>query len=270
LDRLAQNTGSVAGRAGGWDAEAKVPGWLDGGLKRLLDVIASAVCLLVLLPLFVAVALTVKLDSRGPVFYRCRRIGYGGREFSMLKFRKMRDGAGGPPLTVGCDGRLTRAGRLLARSKLDELPQLWNVLKGDMSLIGPRPEDPGFVALHPRAYAEVLRVRPGISGFSQLAFAKEADVLDAEDALRHYTERLLPQKVRMDLLYARNRSLALDVRILVWTVLAVLARREVAVHRETGRLNLRRRPRHAAALAASSAVARVSSSTPLYAEEVTA
>jgi lipopolysaccharide/colanic/teichoic acid biosynthesis glycosyltransferase len=163
----------------------------------------------------------------------------------MLKFRKMCDGATGVALTVADDARFTRVGRMLARTKLDELPQLWNVLKGQMSLVGPRPEDPGFVARLPERYARILEVKPGVTGLCQLAFAKESEVLEADDRLTHYVERLLPQKAAMDELYATQRSLGMDLRILVWTALAVLLRRDVAVHRGTGRLGLRRRTREA-------------------------
>jgi lipopolysaccharide/colanic/teichoic acid biosynthesis glycosyltransferase len=130
-------------------------------------------------------------------------------------------------------------GSFLARTKLDELPQLWNVLKGEMSLVGPRPEDPAFVEVNHRAYATILEVRPGITGLSQLAFAAESDVLDPSDRQGHYVRRILPQKICMDQLYAARRSLRMDLRILWWTARAVVAKREVAVNRETGRLTLR-------------------------------
>jgi lipopolysaccharide/colanic/teichoic acid biosynthesis glycosyltransferase len=160
----------------------------------------------------------------------------------MLKFRKMGNDAAGPPLTVAGDTRFTRLGRLLAASKLDELPQLWNVVKGDMSLVGPRPEDPSFVALRQQDYDEVLRVRPGITGLSQLAFVEEGRILDPATFHDHYVERLLPQKIQLDRLYARRASLALNLRILLWTVVAVGFRTDVAVNRATGKLNVRRRP----------------------------
>jgi lipopolysaccharide/colanic/teichoic acid biosynthesis glycosyltransferase len=160
----------------------------------------------------------------------------------MLKFRKMRHGATGVPLTLPDDERFTRVGRFLARTRLDELPQLWNVLKGDMSLVGPRPEDPVFVARHRSACATILNLRPGITGLSQLAFARESELLDANDRVADYVGRILPRKLEIDQLYVRERSLWRDLEILAWTVATVLLSREVAVHRETGRLNLRRRP----------------------------
>jgi lipopolysaccharide/colanic/teichoic acid biosynthesis glycosyltransferase len=209
---------------------------------RVFDVLATCVLLVLIAPLLALIALTIKLDSRGPVFYRCLRVGRGGRVFSMIKFRKMGADASGPPLTVAGDARFTRLGRLLAASKLDELPQLWNVLKGDMSLVGPRPEDPSFVALREDDYAEVLRVRPGITGLSQLAFVQEGRILDPYAMHDYYIERLQPQKIQIDKLYARQCSLMLNVSILIWTIIAVGFKTDVAVNRTTGKLGIRRRP----------------------------
>jgi lipopolysaccharide/colanic/teichoic acid biosynthesis glycosyltransferase len=210
--------------------------------NRLLDLCVSAFLLVVLAPLVLALSIAIKLDSPGPVFYRCRRIGFRGREFGMLKFRKMLDGASGPALTAAGDERFTRLGHFLAGSKLDEIPQLWNVMRGQMSLVGPRPEDPFFVADRPEEFAKVHVVKPGITGLSQLAFAKEAEILDPDDRVGHYLRQILPQKLAIDGLYAERYSLRLYVNVLFWTVAAVLFHRDVAVHRETGRLTVRRRP----------------------------
>jgi lipopolysaccharide/colanic/teichoic acid biosynthesis glycosyltransferase len=160
----------------------------------------------------------------------------------MLKFRKMYDGAGGGPLTAHDDDRLTRVGAVLTGARLDELPQFWDVLRGRMSIIGPRPESPEFVALHVAEYNRVLTVRPGVSGLSQIAFARERQILDAGDPIGHYVDRILPQKVAMDVLYAERSSLRLDFWVVFWTLATVLGRLEVAVHRRTARMNLRRRP----------------------------
>jgi lipopolysaccharide/colanic/teichoic acid biosynthesis glycosyltransferase len=211
----------------------------------MLDVGLTVVVLIVLAPLFVLIAVAIKLDSPGPVFYRCPRIGYRGRRFDMLKFRKMRDGAHGAPLTSSDDARFTRVGRILASAKLDELPQLWNVLKGEMTYVGPRPEDEVFVRLYEAEYQQILEVRPGITGLSQLAFARESVLLARPDSLSYYSERLLPLKVGIDQLYARRKTFVLDARIVFWTVVAVLGRADVAVHRETAVLSLRQ-PRKAA------------------------
>jgi lipopolysaccharide/colanic/teichoic acid biosynthesis glycosyltransferase len=211
-------------------------------VRRFLDVLVAALLLLLLFPVIAAVVLAIKLVDPGPAFYRCRRLGYRGRPFDMLKFRKMRGDASGLPLTVAGDARFTRVGRILAETKLDEIPQLWNVIKGEMSLVGPRPEDPQFVALCRNEYEEILQVRPGITGLSQLAFANEGRILDPADRVRHYVERVLPQKTSVDRLYVSRRSIWIDARILAWTAISTLLRQQVAVHRETGRLSLRRRP----------------------------
>src|SRR3712207_3739205 len=149
-------------------------------LKRSLDFTVAALLLTAALPVIALVAIIIKLDSRGPVFYRASRIGHRGLPLRMLKFRKMHHHATGPALTMADDHRFTRVGEWLARTKLDELPQLWNVVKGDMSLIGPRPEDPSFVAMHLEEFAELLRVRPGVTGLSQLAFAEESRIRPGE------------------------------------------------------------------------------------------
>jgi lipopolysaccharide/colanic/teichoic acid biosynthesis glycosyltransferase len=208
-------------------------------LKRALDLAVALPLLVLLTPLILVVAAAIKLESRGPAFHRCKRVGRGGRELWMIKFRKMHDGAGGPALAAAQDERFTRLGPFLARTKLDELPQLWNVVKGHMSLVGPRPEDPSFVESYRDEYSAILTVQPGITGLSQLAFARESEILDPEDRVGHYVNGILPQKIGIDRMYAARRSFGMDLKILWWTAAAVLVRREVAVHRETGRLTLR-------------------------------
>ena len=222
-------------------SESVRAGRFDAAAKRAFDITAAVLMLAALLPLIVIVAVLVRLDSPGPAFFKVRRIGRHGRDLLMLKFRKMHDDATGIALTTHADDRLTRIGAFLAKSKLDELPQLWHVLRGDMSLVGPRPETADFVAHHRGEYDEILSVRPGLVGFSQIAFLTEGRILDAEDPLSHYVSAILPQKVTLDLMYARQRTLALDLKILTWSLVAVLLRRQVAVNRQTGRMNLRRR-----------------------------
>ena len=216
---------------------------LRRAVKRTFDVSVAATGLLLTLPTFIIVALLIKLDSPGPVFYRAERVGFRGRSLKVLKFRKMHADARGPALTADDDQRFTRAGAFLARTKLDELPQLWNVLIGDMSLIGPRPEDPRFVALHAEEFSNVLLVRPGMTGLSQIAFAAESRILDDVDPTGHYLDRILPQKLALDQMYAMHYHVRIDISILIWTLVAVCLRREVAVHRQTGRMNVRRRRR---------------------------
>ena len=214
-------------------------------VKRAMDIALSALALLLLSPLFAVIALLVVLDSRGPVFFRADRVGFRGRPLRMLKFRKMRTGASGVALTVAGDERLTRLGAWLVRTKLDELPQLWHVLRGEMSLVGPRPESPDFVARFRTDYDVILRVRPGITGYTQLAFAREGAILDPNDPQGHYLQALLPQKVGLDRLYARRVSIRRDVSILVATFVTLVLRQPVAVHRDTAALSLRRRTSNA-------------------------
>jgi len=223
---------------------------VDRGGKRAFDAAVAGTLLVLAAPVIALIALAVKLEDGGPVLFRCARFGELGRDLPMLKFRKMRRDADGPPLTSADDDRFTRVGRFLARSKLDELPQLWNVLRGEMSLVGPRPEDPWFVAMHPDDFAEIVGVKPGVTGLCQLAFAKEGEILDPENRLHDYSQRLLPQKIAIDLLYVQRRTFLFDVKILVWTVVAVLLRKAVAVNRQTGELTLRRRPQAASTYAA--------------------
>jgi lipopolysaccharide/colanic/teichoic acid biosynthesis glycosyltransferase len=210
-------------------------------VKRSMDVVMAAVALVVLSPLFLVIALLVVLDSPGPVFYRADRVGFHGRRLRMLKFRKMHRSASGLALTLARDERLTRTGAWLARTKLDELPQLWHVLCGEMSLVGPRPESPDFVARFRDEYAVILQTRPGLTGYTQLAFACEGAILNPEDAHGHYVNELLPQKVALDRLYASRLAIRRDLRILFATVGAVVLRQPVAVNRKTGALTLRRR-----------------------------
>jgi lipopolysaccharide/colanic/teichoic acid biosynthesis glycosyltransferase len=212
---------------------------IDRALRRTIDVAFSTILLVLTSPLIAVLVLAIRLDSPGPAFYRCRRVGLRGRPLHMLKFRKMHDGAAGPALSSPDDVRFTRLGSFLARTKLDELPQLWNVLKGEMSLVGPRPEDPAFVEMRREAYSMILEVRPGITGLSQLAFAREGEILDPDDRVGHYTNTILPQKIGMDRLYAARHSFSMDARILWWTLYAVGRRRDVAVHRDTGRITKR-------------------------------
>jgi lipopolysaccharide/colanic/teichoic acid biosynthesis glycosyltransferase len=214
---------------------------LRAGLKRAVDVVCAGLALLILAPLFALIALAIVTDSPGPVFYRAERVGFGGRPLRMLKFRKMRPDATGGLLTMARDERLTRVGAWLVAAKLDELPQLWHVLMGEMSLVGPRPESPGFVERFAADYRQILHVRPGITGFTQLAFAREGRILDPSDPGGHYVRALLPQKVMLDRLYASRPSLRRDMTILLATVATIVLRMPIAVNRATGGLTLRRR-----------------------------
>ncbi len=191
--------------------------------KRLFDLLLAAIALLLLAPLLLAVALAIKLDSPGPVLFRQQRVGRFGVPFRIHKFRTMRADAEGPPLTVGADPRITRAGAWLRRTRLDELPQLIDVLQGTMSLVGPRPEVPRYVAHYPRELRDrALAVRPGITDPSSLDFLDEAALLaHAADPEREYIERILPAKLQRAADYAEHASLRTDLGVL-WRTVRVL------------------------------------------------
>lgn len=182
-----------------------------------------------LVPVFllvgVAVAIVVFVDSPGPLFYRAKRIGRHGKPFQMLKFRKMHRDARGPALTSFADERLTPVGRFLTAARLDELPQVWNVLRGDMRLVGPRPEVAEFVSCYPEEYAEILTVTPGLTGPSQVRHVCEGRLLAGlgEDGHEHYREQIMPLKIALDLSYVRAHTLRGDLAILARTLLLPLS-----------------------------------------------
>ena len=192
-------------------------------IKRLFDVICSALGLLVLVPLLVLAAVWIKLDSPGPVLFRQTRVGRFGRPFTIHKFRTMRVEPGAA-ITVGADPRITRSGHFLRQAKLDELPQLWDVLRGAMSLVGPRPELPRYVELYPAELRErVLAVRPGITDPASLAFSREAELLAAAlDPEREYREVIMPAKLKLSADYAMRASLATDLRLILTTLVRVV------------------------------------------------
>jgi lipopolysaccharide/colanic/teichoic acid biosynthesis glycosyltransferase len=196
--------------------------------KRMFDLFGAALALLLASPLMLVAALAIKLDSPGPVFFRQQRVGRGGQLFRVHKFRTMVADAParGPALTVGDDARITRVGRWLRHSKLDELPQLLDVLAGDMSLVGPRPEVPRYVALYPADLRDkVLSLKPGITDPVSLDFADESALLArAADPEREYVDVILPRKLRASVAYAEHATLATDSSVLLRT-LALLAAR---------------------------------------------
>jgi lipopolysaccharide/colanic/teichoic acid biosynthesis glycosyltransferase len=193
------------------------------GAKRALDVVLAGAGLLLLSPLLAGAALAVKLSSPGPVFFRQERLGRGARPFRILKFRSMRIGGGGPAVTASGDDRVTGVGRLLRRSKVDELPQLWNVLVGDMSLVGPRPEVRRFTDLFPADYASILAVRPGITDFAAVEYRDEERLLaGAPDPEATYVQVVLPAKIRLYHRYLAEMSLQTDVKLLLRTLVRLL------------------------------------------------
>ncbi len=189
----------------------------------MFDIAASALGLLILAPLLLLAAVWVKLDSPGPALFRQTRVGRFGVPFTIHKFRTMRVEPGAA-ITVGADSRITRSGQVLRQTKLDELPQLWDVLCGAMSLVGPRPELPRYVELYPADLRErVLAVRPGITDPASLAFSHEAELLAAaSDPEREYREVVMPAKLRLSADYAARASLATDLRLIFATLARVV------------------------------------------------
>lgn len=189
--------------------------------KRAFDIVFAVVFLVLLSPLLLLFALAVALTSPGGAFFRQVRVGRHGREFRLLKFRSMRPGseAKGQLTIGGRDLRITGVGYLLRKTKVDELPQLWNVLVGDMSVVGPRPEVPKYVALYNEEQRAVLSVRPGITGMASIDYIDENELLaKATDPERAYIEEVMPAKLALDLRYVREQSFALDLRIIMATV----------------------------------------------------
>ena len=194
--------------------------------KRIFDLILTVPGLILLSPLFVAIAAWVRLDGPGPILFRQRRVGRFGKEFEVFKFRTMVVGAEkiGPKVTTGGDPRITKSGAYLRRTKLDELPQLINVLRGEMSLVGPRPEVPEYVAHYPEATRKlILSVPPGITDYAAIEFRNENAMLEcATDPQRTYLEDILPLKLSLYEKYVRNRSLLVDVSLILRTLGAIL------------------------------------------------
>lgn len=193
--------------------------------KRAMDVIVSAAALLVLWPIFLLIALAIVADDPGPVFYRQVRVGRGGKPFRIFKFRTMVVDADkkGLSITVGRDSRITRVGAFLRRTKLDELAQLLNVLAGQMSFVGPRPEVPRYVELYTPYQRQVLLVRPGITDYASIAYRNENDLLaGAADPERMYVETVMPDKIELNMKYLREISPLADLRLIMKTVIAVI------------------------------------------------
>jgi lipopolysaccharide/colanic/teichoic acid biosynthesis glycosyltransferase len=203
--------------------------WLRGlnsTAKRAFDILSAALGLFLLSPAFIGIAVLIKRDSPGPVFYHGRRIGKDGREFNILKFRTMVESPeshSGPRITAKDDSRITSFGRWLRDTKLNELPQLWNVLKGEMSLVGPRPEDPEIARTWPAALREeILSVRPGITSPASVIYCDEEKMLKSASVMDDYLKGVLPHKLRLDQLYVRNHNFLSDLDVIFLTLIALL------------------------------------------------
>ncbi len=195
-------------------------------MKRFFDLVVSFAGLVVLSPVLLLVAILIKLDSPGPVFFRQERMGRGFRPFAIYKFRTMTTDAPskGRPITVGDDSRITRTGRLLRATKIDELPQLINVFKGDMSFVGPRPELREFVDLFRHDYMEILRMRPGITDLASLKYRDESTILaQSKTPEEDYVKRVLPDKIKLAREYLGRSSFVFDLTLILRTLIRLFA-----------------------------------------------
>ena len=195
--------------------------------NRAFDILASAFGLLIASPLLPVIALAIKFDSPGPIFYRQLRVGLNGAPFRILKFRTMgTDAESKGAISVKADARVTRVGRWLRRFELDEVPTLMNVLMGDMSIVGPRPEVPSYVENYSAAERRVLTVRPGMTDLGTLRYRNETEMLDGEDdSERVYREKILPDKLNLNLEYVDKRSFLFDLRIIFATLFLIVSRK---------------------------------------------
>jgi len=191
-------------------------------VKRIFDITVALIGLIILTPVFIVVAILIKLDSPGPVFFKGKRVGQYGKIFYILKFRSMVPDAPQKGATITCkdDPRITRIGRFLRNTKLDELPSLVNVLKGEMSLVGPRPEAPAWVERYTPQQQVVLTIKPGITGLAQIKYRSEEELLSKANWETEYFQ-IMHDKLNIDLHYVKNRSFILDIRILLGTVVVL-------------------------------------------------
>ena len=193
-------------------------------LKRIFDIISSLFGLILLSPFMIIIAILIKLDSKGPIFFKQVRVTKNGREFKIFKYRTMRVGSDKfSQITVGKDSRITKVGDFLRKYKLDEIPQLINVLLGDMSLVGPRPEVPKYVALYTEEQREILKVRAGITDYASIEFSNENDILANEaDPEKVYVEKIMPQKIKLNKKYLSEISVMTDIKIILLTIKKIL------------------------------------------------
>ena len=193
-------------------------------LKRIFDIISSLFGLILLLPFMIIIAILIKLDSKGPIFFKQVRVTKNGREFKIFKYRTMKVGSDKySQITVGKDSRITKVGDFLRKYKLDEIPQLINVLIGDMSLVGPRPEVPKYVALYTEEQREILKVRAGITDYASIEFSNENDILANEtDPEKAYIEKIMPRKIELNKKYLSEISVMTDIKIILLTIKKIL------------------------------------------------
>ena len=194
--------------------------------KRYFDLSVSIVSLVILLPVFLLVAVAIKLEDGGPVFFFQERVGRNFSTFKVVKFRTMTTDpkVAGPLVTSENDKRITKVGKILRKLKIDELPQIFNVLRGEMSIVGPRPEVPKYVKLFEKDYRKLLTVRPGMTGYASVVFRNEEQILSRyTEPETGYVTEILPKKIKLELIYVSRVSFIFDIKIFLWTFLKVIA-----------------------------------------------
>lgn len=194
-------------------------------IKRIFDIAASTVGLIILLPILIIVSICIKLDTKGPVFFKQKRVGKNKKVFEIYKFRTMITDAEkiGKQITIGNDCRITKVGKFIRKCKLDEFPQLINVLKGEMSLVGPRPEVPRYVELYDEYQEQILLVKPGITDYASIEFRNENDILaESMNPEETYIEEIMSSKIELNMKYIKNISLLEDIKLILSTILAIL------------------------------------------------
>ena len=193
-------------------------------LKRVFDIIASFCGIIILFPLIIIVSILIKITSKGPVLFKQIRVTKNGKLFKIYKFRTMRENSeGNKQITVGKDNRITGIGHILRKTKLDELPQLFNVLKGEMSLVGPRPEVPKYVELYTDEQREILKVPAGITDYASIYFSNESELLgEAENPEEFYIKKIMPYKIELNKKYINEIGIMTDIKIIILTILKIL------------------------------------------------
>lgn len=193
-------------------------------LKRVFDIIASFCGIIILFPLIIIVSILIKITSKGPVLFKQIRVTKNGKLFKIYKFRTMKENSeGNKQITVGKDNRITGIGHILRKTKLDELPQLFNVLKGEMSLVGPRPEVPKYVELYTDEQREILKVPAGITDYASIYFSNESELLgEAENPEEFYIKKIMPYKIELNKKYINEIGIMTDIKIIILTILKIL------------------------------------------------
>ena len=193
-------------------------------LKRTFDLFFSLFGIIFFFPIFLLISILIKLDSKGEIIFKQTRVTKDGKEFKIYKFRTMmKETEGNKQITVGKDNRITKVGSFLRKTKLDELPQLFNIIKGEMSFVGPRPEVPKYVAYYTDEQKEILKVRAGITDYASIYFSNESEILGQQnDPEKYYIEEIMPHKIKLNKKYINNMGIITDIKIIILTILKIV------------------------------------------------